>query len=205
MAEIPDAVKPVISPTSPTGEIMRFTLQTPKDAGGREIYTLNDLKSLQDFTLERLFRRVPRIADLASYGGTMKRYEIQPDPARLQRYGITLQQLEQAVADANSNVGGQYIAQGQTVQVVRGMGLIGLGEDPMEKAMSMDDPLAAASYLRQKKNGGFAKSARSCWRRSTTCPIRVDDVVDGGPLGSRATCRVPGASWSGTRAAWAGC
>ena len=49
---------------------------------GRPIYSLNDLKSLQDYTLERQFRRVPRIADVVSFGGTVKRYEIHPDPAR---------------------------------------------------------------------------------------------------------------------------
>ena len=112
----------------------------------------------------------------------MKRYEIQPDPARLQRYGITLQQLEQAVANANSNVGGQYIAQGETVQVVRGMGLIGLGEDPMEKAMTMDDPLAAASYLRSEEERRIREIRQIVLASVNNVPIRVGDVVDGGPL-----------------------
>ena len=79
----------------------------------RRIYSLNDLKSLQDWTLERLFRRVPRIADVASYGGTVKRYEIHPDPARMQRYGITLQQLKDAIASSNANVGAEYVVQGE--------------------------------------------------------------------------------------------
>lgn len=182
LAEIPDTVTPVISPTSPTGEIMRFSLQTPKTADGREIYTLNDLKSLQDFTIERRFRRVPRIADVGSYGGTLKRYEVQPDPARLQRYGITLQRLEQALSAANSNIGGQYISQGQTVQVVRGMGLIGLGKDPLEQALSMDDPLAAASYLRNEEARRIREIRRIVLASVNNVPIRVDDIVDGGPL-----------------------
>ena len=60
---------------------------------------------LQDMTLEKLFRRLPRVVDVTSYGGTVKRYEIHPDPARMQRYGITLQQLKDAIASNNSNVG----------------------------------------------------------------------------------------------------
>ena len=84
---------------------------------------------------------------MGSYGGTMKRYEIQPDPDRMLRYGITLSQLEDAVQSSNQNAGGQYIDQGQTVQVVRGLGLIGQGIDPMEKAMAMDDAIAAATCL----------------------------------------------------------
>ena len=77
---LPDEVNPTISPTSPTGEIMRYTLVSPKDALGRNLYTLNDLKAIQDWVLERQFRRVPRIIDVVSSGGTVKRYEVHPDP-----------------------------------------------------------------------------------------------------------------------------
>ncbi|HEY2415385.1 MAG TPA: efflux RND transporter permease subunit [Pirellulaceae bacterium] len=181
-ADLPDVVKPVISPSSATGEIIRFTLQSPKNADGRDIYTLNDLKSLLDFTLERRFRRVKRIIDMGSYGGMMKRYEVRPDPARMLRYGITLKQLEAALAAANENAGGQYITEGQTVQVVRGLGLIGQGEDPMEKAIAMDDPLAAASYLRQRENDRIRQIRQIVLASVNNVPIRVTDIVEGGPL-----------------------
>ena len=78
VTNLPSGVTPQISPETPTGEIFRYTLNSPKDALGRDIYTLNDLKALQDWTLERQFRRVPRIADITSSGGTIKRYEIRP-------------------------------------------------------------------------------------------------------------------------------
>ncbi len=80
-AQLPAGVVPQISPESPIGEMYRYTLHNPTDAQGRPIYDLNDLKSLEDYTLERLFRRLPRIADVTSFGGTVKRYEIHPDPA----------------------------------------------------------------------------------------------------------------------------
>lgn len=79
-AQLPAGVVPQISPESPIGEMYRYTLHNPTDAQGRPIYDLNDLKSLEDYTLERLFRRLPRIADVTSFGGTVKRYEIHPDP-----------------------------------------------------------------------------------------------------------------------------
>ena len=190
--ELPKGVQPLISPESPTGEILRYTLESPQDANGRDIYTLNDLKSLQDFTLERLFRRVPRIVDIGSYGGTVKRCEIHPDPDRVRRDGITLNRLQDAVRNANTNVGGQYIVQGETVQVVRGLGLIGGGEDPMEKAAAMDDALAAASYLRATEER-YLREIRQVVLAAVRCaPIRVDDVVEGGPL-------TPGAPVGGTR------
>ena len=78
--QLPPGVTPQISPESPTGEIFRYTIKNPKDAAGKPIYSHNDLKSLQDWTLERLFRRLPRIIDVTSFGATTKRYEIHPDP-----------------------------------------------------------------------------------------------------------------------------
>src|SRR5439155_15343533 len=108
------------------------TLRGPKDSLGRDIYTLNDLKALQDWTLERHFRRIPRIADIVSSGGLVKRYEVQPDPDQLLRYGITLQRLQNAVGNSNLNVGGDYLVQGQNLLNVRGLGLIGRGLDPMQ-------------------------------------------------------------------------
>src|SRR5579872_4619492 len=96
---LPPGVLPVLSPQSPTGEILRYTLTGPKDELGRDIYSLNDLKALQDWTLERIFKRVPRIIDVTSSGGTVKRYEIRPDPDRLRRYGISLNHLQNAIAN----------------------------------------------------------------------------------------------------------
>src|SRR6266566_5057082 len=92
LATLPAGVTPQISPASPTGEILRYTLRSPKDPLGRPYYTLSDLKSLQDFTLQRELLRVPRIAGVVGSGGTVKRYEIHPDPDRLRLYGVSLQQ-----------------------------------------------------------------------------------------------------------------
>src|SRR5262249_3771948 len=147
-AQLPAGVTPQISPTSPTGEIFRYTLKSPKDALGRDIYTLNDLKALQNWTLQREFLRVPRVAGVVSSGGTVKRYEIHPDPDRLRRYGITLAQLTAAVANSNANVGGDYLIAGATVQVVRGVGLIGGGPHPGQKGPAGGGPRAGAAFPR---------------------------------------------------------
>ena len=182
---LPAGVTPDLSPRSPTGEIFRYVLVGPKDSAGRDIYDPNDLKSLQDSTLERLFRRLPRVADVTSYGGTVKRYEIHPDPARMQRYGITLQQLKDAIASNNSNVGGDYIVQGGAAHVVRSLGLLGMGQDPMETAMGMKDPVAARNYLRAEEERRIREIRQIVLSATNNVPVRVDDVVEGGPL--RAT------------------
>ena len=181
---LPQGVSPQISPESPTGEIFRYTLSSPKDALGRDLYTLNDLKALQDWTLEREFRRLPRIADITSFGGTIKRYEIHPDPNRLRRYGVTLAQLQNALANSNANVGGDYLFQGPVVQNVRGIGLIGGGLDPMQAKLlfAARDPQASADFLRGEQARRLHEIRSLVLTAINNQPVRVDDLVEGGPL-----------------------
>src|SRR5262245_47120469 len=148
LAPLPPNVQPQISPQSPTGEIYRYTLSNPKDALGRPIYELRDLKSLQDFTIDRELKRVPRIIGTDAMGGEVKRYEVHPDPEQLARYGISLSTLQQKIAASNKNASGEYLTHGSTVQVVRGLGLIGRGEDPMPPTFVMKTPEEAARHLR---------------------------------------------------------
>jgi cobalt-zinc-cadmium resistance protein CzcA len=138
---LPAGVTPGISPESPTGEIYRYILKVPRDPAGREIYTLNDLKALQDWVLEREFRTVPRIVDVTSFGGTVRRYEVQPDPDRLRRYGITLPQLQTALTNSNATVGGDYLSQGQVALTVRSVGLFGGGVDPVNRVLGFENQL----------------------------------------------------------------
>jgi cobalt-zinc-cadmium resistance protein CzcA len=141
---LPPGVTPQLSPESPIGEIYRYTLNCPKDSAGRDLYTLNDLKALQDWVLEREFRRIPRIVDITSFGGTVKRYEIHPDPDRMKQLGITLAQVQAALNNANANVGGDYVIQGDVALNVRGVGLFGGGADPVWQVVGMKDPALAA-------------------------------------------------------------
>src|SRR5262245_17877678 len=150
-AQLPEGVRPLISPASPIGEIYRYTLRSPKDEDGKDIYTLADLKALQDYTLEREFKRIPRIAGVVSSGGMIKRYEVHPDPERMRLYGITLDQVQKALAASNRNVGGNYLDHGEMVLVVRGIGLLGGGQDPMQHVLGMPDPRQAAKYLRDEE------------------------------------------------------
>ena len=85
---LPSGVTPQISPNSPTGEIFRYVLRAPKDVSGRNLYAFNDLKALQDWVLEREFRAIPRVVDVTSWGGTIRRYEVQPDPDRMRRWSL---------------------------------------------------------------------------------------------------------------------
>ncbi|MHC5543366.1 efflux RND transporter permease subunit, partial [Singulisphaera rosea] len=177
MASLPVGVAPSISPRSPIGEIFRYTLSNPKDALGRPVYSLHDLKSLQNWTLVRELRRIPGVVDVVSFGGDVKRYEVHPDPERMKRYGITLRQLQEAIASSNANVGGDYLVQGDTVQVVRGLGLIGQGQDPSQAALSMTDPAKARDQLRSEERRRIHEVRQIVLASTNNVPVRVEDVI----------------------------
>jgi len=117
-AEVPGDVKPSMAPLSSViGEIYRYTLHADR-------LPLVELKALQDWVLEREFLKVPGVADVISWGGGIKQYQITVDPARLRAYNLTLKQVFDAVAANNANAGGSYIPRGQYAVTVRGIGLI---------------------------------------------------------------------------------
>jgi cobalt-zinc-cadmium resistance protein CzcA len=179
---LPPNVTPAISPESPTGEIFRYVLKTPKNRAGREIYTLNDIKAMQDWVLEREFRTVPRIVDVTSFGGTVRRYEVQPDPDRLRRYGITLGQLQATLANSNATIGGDYLTQGQVAMTVRSIGLFGGGLDPVNKVLGIKNPQSAATILRAEELRRIREIRNLVITSVNNQPIRVEDVVEGGRL-----------------------
>src|SRR5436190_2152735 len=118
MAPLPGSVQPSISPLSAIGEIYRYRLVGPPN------YSVRDLKTLQDWVLQRRFRAVPGVIDVTGWGGKTKTYELQVDFNKLIAYGLTLPQLLQAVSNSNINVGGNTVNIGAQSAVVRGVGLI---------------------------------------------------------------------------------
>lgn len=182
IADLPPDITTGISPRSPIGEILRYSLNCDNDATGQPLYSLNDMRSIQTWTLERTFRRIPGIVDVVSMGGTTKRYEIQPDPDRMKRYGITLDQLQKAVAASNDNVSGDYLSQGDSAAVVRGIGLIGRGRDPVQRTLTLKSPEVAVQHLRREDDRRLMEIRKITLKSTNNLPIRIDDVVDGGPL-----------------------
>src|SRR5467141_3149557 len=115
--------QPQISPVSPIGEIYRYQLVGPPG------YSVLDLKTLQDWVLQRRFRAVPGVIDVIGWGGKTKTFELQVDFNKLVASGLTLPQVLQAVGNANINVGGNTVNIGSQAAVVRGVGLIRSIED----------------------------------------------------------------------------
>ncbi len=110
--------QPQLSPESPIGEIYRYRVHGPPG------YSVTDLKTLQDWVLERRFKAVPGVIDVTGWGGKTKAYEVDIDRGRLTAYGVSLSQVITALNNANINVGGQTLNIGPQAAIVRGVGLI---------------------------------------------------------------------------------
>ncbi|TMB53640.1 MAG: efflux RND transporter permease subunit [Deltaproteobacteria bacterium] len=116
--DVPDGVKPSLGPLStPTGEIFRYTLEGPG-------YSPMQLREVQDWVMERHLKQVPGVADVVSFGGFVKQFQVQVDAQELQARGVTLHQVFDALARSNVNAGGNYIEHGEEQYVVRGLGTL---------------------------------------------------------------------------------
>jgi cobalt-zinc-cadmium resistance protein CzcA len=117
--QLPAGLQGQLSPWNAIGEIFRYRLV------GKG-YTLRDLKTAEDWLLERQWKQVQGVIDVTSYGGETKQYHVEVDPYRLRGHGLTLSQLTTAIQDANQNVGGNRLFMGEQSYDVRGIGLIGV-------------------------------------------------------------------------------
>jgi cobalt-zinc-cadmium resistance protein CzcA len=117
-ADLPTGIQPQLAPLSTAiGEIYRYTLQG-------EGHTTRELRTLEDWVVERNFRAVPGVADVVTFGGLIKTYEVNPNLARMRYYGISLQQLYTALGRGNANVGGSKVTQGSQQYLIRGVGML---------------------------------------------------------------------------------
>jgi cobalt-zinc-cadmium resistance protein CzcA len=121
--DLPAGVEARITPNAtPVGEIMRYRLR----GDGK---TTTELRTLEDWVVERTLLQVPGVADVVAMGGFIKLYEVQPDLQKLRAYKLTLQDLQDAVGRGNANAGGSYMAQGAQQFTIRGIGLLKSADD----------------------------------------------------------------------------
>jgi cobalt-zinc-cadmium resistance protein CzcA len=118
LSGLPTGVQPTLSPTSPIGEIYRYRIVGPPG------YSVTDLKTLQDWVLERRLKSVPGVIDVTGWGGKLKTFDITVDLDRLLAYGLTLKQVLDALNGANVNVGANTVNLGPQSAVIRSVGQI---------------------------------------------------------------------------------
>jgi cobalt-zinc-cadmium resistance protein CzcA len=122
-AQLPTGVTPTLSPLfSPSGLVYRYVIESPDR-------TPQQLKTLEDWVIERAYRAVPGVADDSGFGGTVMQYQVLLDPAKLYSYPTPLPQVLAALTANNANAGGGFYSQGSQFFYVRGLGLVTKPED----------------------------------------------------------------------------
>src|SRR5437773_7756549 len=120
--DLPPGLDPQLGPlATPIGEIYRYRLK-----GG---LSPTDMRTVQDWIVARQLKTVPGVADVVTYGGFIKQYQVEPDLPKLKAYGVTLQQLFTALGRGSANAGGGYVDRGEQQYLIRGIGLLKSADD----------------------------------------------------------------------------
>jgi cobalt-zinc-cadmium resistance protein CzcA len=175
---LPQNLQPQIGTDwSPVGQIYFFTLKSTNPQ-----YDLMDLKSLEDWVLEKQFKSVPNVVDVSSLGGVTREYQVRVDPDKLIAYGLSIGQVEQQLANNNVNAGGSFIEQGLQQVNVRAIGLVNTVHDIQETVIKAQNGTA----LRVQDIAGVMQGPKIRLGRNGKAIHRADgriidnnDVVEG--------------------------
>jgi cobalt-zinc-cadmium resistance protein CzcA len=170
-ADLPDGVKPDVQPPyGPTGEIYRYTLKSrTKD--------IRELSTIQNWVLDRQFKSIPGVADVNSFGGEEKSYEISVNPEYLMKYGLSSLDVYNAVAKSNINVGGDVIEKNGQAYVVRGIGLLDNIDEVKDVIVTKINgvPILVKNVAEVKETG----KPRLGWVSRDSKNYHNDDVIEG--------------------------
>jgi heavy metal efflux system protein len=175
---LPTGVSPNLGPDySPTGQIMFYTLQSTNPK-----YDVMELKTLQDWFVLNQLKSVPNIVDVNIFGGPTREYQVQIDPGKLVSYGLSLNQVEQALANNNINAGGGFIERGEQALNVRAVGLMQTTDDIAATVVKVQNntpvrvrDLAVVVQAPKVRLGQLGKTIR----HEDGTVINDDDVVEG--------------------------
>jgi len=177
-ASLPQGVQPQIGTDwSPVGQIYFFTLHSSNPQ-----YDVMELKSLEDWVIEKQFKSVPNVVDVASFGGPTREYQVRVDPNKLIAYGLSLAQIEQQLSNNNANGGGSFIEAGLQQINVRAVGLLKRVPDIEDTVITTKNgtPIRVRNIATVQQGpkirlGQFAKAVH----RADGRIVDNDDVVSG--------------------------
>ncbi len=165
---LPPGAQPTLAPlTTAVGEIYRYVIEAP--AG----MPLEKIRELQDWLVRPALRSVPGIADVVSFGGAIKEYQVKVDPYLLRKYGVTLDQLSQALGSSSANTGGGTVRRGNEALVLRAIGLYKDTSDIARVAVASKD--GKAILVGDVAEVGVGQRTRS----GVVAYNGQDDVVEG--------------------------
>jgi len=162
---------------SPAGQIYFFTLHSTNPA-----YDVMELKSIEDWVIEKNFKSVPNIVDVASFGGPTREYQVRVDPEKLISYGLSIGQVEQQLTNNNANSGGSFVEAGLQQINIQEVGLVKNVQDIQNTVITAKNgtpirvkDIAVVSQGPKIRLGQFAKAIR----HEDGKLIDNDDVVSG--------------------------
>ncbi len=175
---LPPGVNPQMGTDwSPVGQIYFFTLHSTNPT-----FDAMELKSIEDWVVEKSFKTLPNIVDVASFGGPTREYQVRVDPNKLVAYGLSIAQVEQQLTNNNANAGGSFIQEGLQQINVRSVGLVDRSQDIAETVILTKNgtplrvkDIAAVSQGPKIRLGQFARAIH----REDGKIIDNDDVVSG--------------------------
>ena len=177
-ATLPNGVNPSLGPDySPTGQIMFYTLQSTNPK-----YDVMELKTLNEWYVVNQLKTVPNVVDVNPFGGPAREYQVRIDPGKLVSYGLSLSQVEQALAANNTNAGGGFIERGEQALNVRAVGLMQTTDDIAATVVKVQSgtpvrvrDLAVVVQAPKVRLGQLGKTIR----REDGTVVNDDDVVEG--------------------------
>jgi heavy metal efflux system protein len=162
---------------SPVGQIFWYTLRSTNPE-----YDLMELKSIQDWKLEKQFKSVPNVVDVSSFGGPTREYQVRLDPAKLVAYGLNISQVEQQLANNNVNAGGSFLEAGLQQINIRAVGLFTDVEDIGQTVVRAQNgtpihirDIAVVTQAPKIRLGQIGKAIH----RADGAVVDDDDVVEG--------------------------
>jgi len=178
LATLPAGVNPGLGPDySPTGQIMFYTLQSANPK-----YDVMELKTLNEWYVVNQLKTVPNVVDVNPFGGPTREYQVQIDPGKLVAYGLSLSQVEQALAANNTNAGGGFIERGEQALNVRAVGLMQTTDDIAATVVKVQNgtpvrvrDVAVVVQAPKVRLGQLGKTIR----HEDGTVINDDDVVEG--------------------------
>lgn len=179
LVNLPPGLSPQLGPNfSPVGQLYFFTLRSSDPR-----YDTMELKALQDWVVVKELKSVPDVADVSSFGGMTKEYQVQLDPDQLVSHGLSIAQVEQGVAANNVNTGGSFLEHGAQAFNVRAVGLMQNTDDigqTVLKVSSTGTPVRVrdVGIVRQGPKIRLGRFGRAV-KRGDTLVVDDDDVVSG--------------------------
>ncbi|MGA7237414.1 MAG: efflux RND transporter permease subunit, partial [Bryobacteraceae bacterium] len=175
---LPENLQPQIGTDySPVGQIFWYTLKSTNPE-----YDLMELKSLEDWVLEKQFKSVPNVVDVSSFGGITKEYQVQIDPEKLVSYNLNLSTIEQQLANNNINAGGSFIEAGLQQVNVRSIGLFDhvndIGETVLKTQNGTPIRISDIAHVTQGPKIRLGRIGKAVHRADGTI-VDDDDAIEG--------------------------